>query len=154
MECLLQKTELTNTFNSIRTFSFQEKKSSLIDEEKINVLLDTILEFKKEIKEKTSKIDDVNESIEKLTWFNDLNDDCLMLLNDLISATKDLYTSLIRQYDSMHIIRKKDVAKEEIKDFKNSIDVLRESYEDLESVFFYLPKMPEFIETTKKISLI
>ena len=38
-------------------------------------------------------------------------------------------------------------------EIKNSIDELKESYEDLESVFFFLPKMPDFVETTTKLSL-
>lgn len=77
-----------------------------------------------------------------------------MLLNDLISSAKDLRTSLIRQYISMNFFRKKGIAKEEIKNFKNSIDELKESYEDLESVFFFLPEMPDFVETTSKLSLV
>jgi hypothetical protein len=116
--------------------------------------LDAILDFKNSLKEKTDKIYNVNERIKKITWFNDLDEESLMLLNDLISSAKDLRTSLIRQYISMNFFRKKGIAKEEIKDFKNSIDELKESYEDLESVFFFLPEMPDFVETTSKLSLV
>ena len=77
-----------------------------------------------------------------------------MLTNDLISAAKDLHSSLVRQYISLDFLRKKGVAKEEIKEFKTSIDELKETYQDLESVFFYLPEMPEFVETTKQLSLV
>ena len=54
----------------------------------------------------------------------------------------------------MNDLRKKGIAKEAIKDFKNSIDELKEAYEDLESVFFFLPEMPDFKETTSKLSLV
>ncbi|RZN74410.1 hypothetical protein [Winogradskyella sp. PC-19] len=119
-----------------------------------NQLLDAILDLKSSIKNKTKRIYEVNHNIEKLTWFNDLDEECLMLTNDLISAAKDLRSSLIRQYISLDFLRKKGIAKEEIKDFKNSIDELKETYQDLESVFFYLPEIPEFVETTKQLSLV
>ncbi len=154
MECLSHKSEIVNTFSNVRSFSYQEKKTPLMDEERVNSLLDAILDFKNSLKEKTNKIYNVNERIEKITWFNELDEESLMLLNDLISSAKDLRTSLIRQFISMNSFRRKGIAKEEIKDFKNSIDELKESYEDLESVFFFLPEMPDFVETTSKLSLV
>lgn len=151
MDSLSHKSEIIDTFSSVRTLSFQEKKAPLLDEENVNPLLDAILDFKSRLNEKTDRIHHINDRMEKLTWFNDLDEECLMLMNDLISAAKDLRTSLIRQYISMNAFRKKGIAKEEIKNFKHSIDELKECYEDLESVFFFLPEMPEFVETTKVI---
>ena len=66
---------------------------------------------------------------------------------------KYLHSSLIRQYVSFNFIRKKGIAKNEIKDYKSSIEEFKESYSALESVFFFLPKMPEFVETTKQLSI-
>jgi hypothetical protein len=154
MECLSYKSEIVDTFSNVRSFSFQEKKTPLLDEDGVNSFLDAILNFKSGLKEKTSKIYNINERIEKITWFNNLDEESLMVINDLISSAKDLRTSLIRQYISMNFLRKKGIAKEKIKDFKNSIDELKESYEDLESVFFFLPEMPYFVETTTKLSLV
>ena len=153
MECLSHKEEITNTFTNVRSFSYQEKVN-VLDEEKVDLLLDTIIEFKEMLVNKSSRILDINERIEKLTWYSNLDDECLMLLNDLISSAKDLRSTLIRQYASLNSLRKKGIAKEEIKDFKYSIDELKESYEDLESVFFFLPKIQGFKETTKRLSLI
>ncbi len=154
MECLSHKSIIQNTFTSVRDFSYSEKRNLMSEDEMNNQLLDAILDLKKSIKDKTKRIYEVNENVEKLTWFNDLDEECLMLTNDLISAAKDLRSSLIRQYISFDFLRKKGVAKEEIKDFKNSIDELKEIYEDLESVFFYLPELPDFVETTKQLSLV
>jgi len=154
MECLSHKSEIYNTFSIVRSFSFQEKKNPISEEQLKNEFLDAILDFKSLIKDKTRRLYEVNENIERLTWLNDLDDDCLMVINDLISAAKDLYSSLIRQYSSMNYLRRQGIAKEEIKDFKNSIDELKEAYSDLESVFFFLPEMPDFVETTKQLSLI
>jgi hypothetical protein len=154
MECLSRKNEIQNTFSSVRSFSYAEKKNPMSEEEFTNVFLDAILDFKQSLKKKTNKVYEVNEDIEKLTWMNDLDDECLMIINDLISSAKDLHSSLMRQYVSMNHLRKQGIAKDEIKDFKNSVDELKESYSDLESVFFFLPEMPDFIETTKQLSLI
>lgn len=126
-----------------------------MDENKANKFLDSIIEFKTNLKTKTDRIYDISNKMEGLTWFNNLDEECLRLLNDLIASAKDLKSSLIRQYVLMNnILSQKGIAKQEIKEFKNSIDELKETYEDLESVFFFLPQMPEFAETTKQLSLI
>lgn len=154
MNSLSTKSAIVSTFSNVRNFSFEEKKTFLIDEERINNLLDNIIDFKNVLKDKTIRLNDINKRIESITWLNDLDEDSLMVLNDIISSAKDLRSSLIRQYISINNLRKKGIAKEEIKDFKNSIDELKESYEDLESVFFFLPEMHDFIDTTRKLSLI
>lgn len=155
MECTApHKFAISNTFNNIRNFSYKEKKSPILEVEKTNSFLDAINDFKEELKSKTIDIYEINSRIEKITWFNDLDEECMMILNDIISSAKDLRSTLIRQYISLSFLRKDGVAKQEIKDFKNAIDELKESYEDLESVFFFLPQMTEFKETTKKLSLL
>lgn len=154
MECLSHKLEISNTFSTVRNFSFEEKKVSLYDEERVNALLDAILEFKSTFQKKTEKINSLNHKIEKLTWLEELDNECLMLINDLISSIKDLHSTLIRQYVSLNFIRSKGIAKEEIKNFKDAIDDLKEVYQDLESVFFFLPEIPDFKETTKQLSLV
>lgn len=90
----------------------------MVDEERVNLLLDTILDFKSSLKIKTNKIYEVNERIEKITWFNNLDDESLMLLNDLISSAKDLRTSLIRQYLSMNFLRKRGLPNRRLKILK------------------------------------
>jgi hypothetical protein len=72
----------------------------------------------------------------------------------LIVYCRDYKSILLRHYALTKPIRAKKIARNELKDFKLSIDNLRESYEDLESVFFLLPAMPEFEETTKILSLV
>lgn len=156
MECVADhKTQINNTFNSVRDFSYTEKKEPLSREEDINEILDAINGFKRKLSEKTKKIYDLNQNLEKLTWIDEeIDDGCHKALNDLIAASKDLKSSLIRQYVHVNKDHLKRVAKSEITDFKNSIDELEESYKDLESVFFFLPNIPEFQEITKELSLI
>ena len=154
MKCLSYKYEIKNTFSNVRDFSFEEKKSPFLIEKNVNKFLDLIFDFKTSLREKTLKIYNINERIEKLTWFDNLNDECLKLSNDLISLARDLHSSLIRQYVAINFVRNKGIAKKEIKDFKNSIDELKEVYSDLESALFFLPEMPGFKETTKELSLV
>ena len=41
MECSTFKSEISNTFSSVRNFSFEEKKAFL-NEEKVNALLEAV----------------------------------------------------------------------------------------------------------------
>ncbi len=154
MDSQLIHPKISETFEIVRKFSFEEKKESLFDEAKVNKFLDKILELKKMLSIKTEKINGLIDNIERITWFDNLDSTSLLLINDLISAIRDLRTSLFRQYVSLSFIRSKGIAKIEIKSFKCAIDDLSEIASDLESTFFFLPNIEEFKETTKQLSLI
>jgi hypothetical protein len=154
MDSLTYKPQIDETFQKVREFSFEEKREALFDERKINKLLDKILEFKKTFTIKTAKVEELVEKIEKITWFNHLEKDSLMLINDLISSIRDLHFSLLRQYIALNFIRSKGIAKVEIKNFKDSIDDLKDVANDLDSRFFFLSNNEEFQETTKELSLL
>lgn len=154
MECKTYKSQIKETFRNVRNFSFEEKREAVFDERKNDGLLDKILDFKKKLALKTDKIEDVIERIEKITWFNDLNKDSLILINDLISSIRNLHSSLQRQYISFNFLSSRGIAKEEIKNFKSAIDDLKDIANDLDSRFFFLPSNDEFEETTKELSLI
>jgi hypothetical protein len=154
MNNLIYNPQISESFDSVRKFSFEQKKESLFDERKVNNILDTILEFKLIFSTKTGKINILVKEIERITWFNNLDNSSLILINDLISALRDLHTSLLRQYISLKFIRSKGIAKTEIKSFKNAIDDIKEVANDLESTFFFLPIFPDFKDTTKELSLI
>ena len=154
MDCLSYKPQIADTFEKVRALSFEEKKEAVLDEQKINSLLDKILELKKKFSDKTNKINSLVEKTEEITWFNNLDDDTLMSVNDLISSIRDLHSSLLRQYISLNFLRSKGIAKEEIKKFKVAIDDLKDVAADLESRFFFLPNISGFQETTKELSLL
>lgn len=154
MEALDYKSKISETLSEVRSFSFKEKKESAMNEEMVNAFLDAILDFKSNMQEKAGKIAYIAERMESLTWITNPDEDSLMMLNDLISGAKDVHSSLIRQYVSLNPVRKKGIAQKEINSFKQSIDDLKEACEDLESVFFFLPEIPEFVETTKQLSLV
>lgn len=140
MDSLTYKPQIVETFQNVRNLSFEEKKEAVLDEMKINNLLDKILDFKLYLTAKTDKIEAIIERIEKITWFNNLDQESLILINDLISSIRDLHSSLQRQYISFNFIRTKGIAKEEIKSFKSAIDDLKDIANDLDSRFFFLAK--------------
>lgn len=154
MEASLEST-LENTYKEVRSFSYAEKKISFVpEEEPINEFLDAVNNFKSDIVSRTERINSIVLSLEKLTWGGEADDEVLMLINDLISSCKDLKSSLIRSYVSTTFLRKKGIAKKEIKAFKASIDDLQEAFDDLESIYFHLPKIEGFTETTNQLSLV
>ena len=154
MDCLTYNSRIKETFQNVRNLSFEEKKEPILDEKKINRLLDTILDFKRNLTKKTDKIEDVIERIEKITWFNNLDQECLILINDLVSSIRNLQSSLQRQYISFNFLRAKGIAIDEIKSFKSAIDDLKDIANDLDSRFFFLPIYVEFEDITKELSLI
>ena len=85
MEGLTYKTQILETFQQVRNFSFEEKKEAVIDEIKMNKFLDSIIDFKQSLKLKTDKIEEIIENTEKITWFSNLDDDSLLIVNDLVS---------------------------------------------------------------------
>lgn len=153
MKTISANKTIREAVEQVRNTSFQEKKN-IVTEERINSFLDTILDLKMDLEKRTEILANINSSFEKITWFTDINSSDLMLVNDLISSAKDLYTTLLRQYVRYSSLRSKGIAKAEIKNYKSAIDHLKESYSDLESVFFFLPEMPSFKETTKELSLL
>jgi hypothetical protein len=154
METLANKHKISETFEQVRRFSFEEKKESAFDEVRINKLLDTILEFKKAFNDKTNKISALVQEIEQITWYNNPDNESLMSINDLISSIRDLHSSFFRQYICLNAILEKRIATAEIMKFKDSIDDLKDVASDLESRFFFLPKIENFQETSKELSLL
>jgi len=154
MNCLSTKETINNTFEIVRDTSFSEKTSSISTEDQINKFLDKILDVQKYLNVKSEKIEDINERLEGLTWLNDIDEDSLRQLNNLIGSAKDLHSVLIRQFVNLNDFRKKGIAKEATKRFKSAIDTLKEIISDLESTFFFLPKMPHFLDNTKELSLL
>jgi hypothetical protein len=85
MEGLTYKPQILETFQQVRNFSFEEKREAVIDEIKMNKFLDRIIDFKQSLKIKTDKIEEIIENTEKITWFSNLDDDSLLIVNDLVS---------------------------------------------------------------------
>ena len=154
MDSITYKPQILETFENVRNFSFEEKKEAVMDETKMNKFLDRIIDFKKSLKIKTDKIEEIIESSEKITWFNHLDDDSLLIVNDLVSSIRNLHSSLHIQYISLQYIQEKGIAKVEMKNFISAIDDLKEIANDLDSRFFFFPNNDEFDKIKKELSQI
>ena len=146
--------EIKSTSAEVREFSFRQKKELLSKQEIIDRFLDAIPSLKKILQERTDTLEEMVDKIDHLTTLGKPSQSALIKINDLISLLRDWHSVLIREYVSLNSIRKLKIAKEEIKAYKSAIDDLKEGYEDLESIYFFLPSMPEFEETTTAISMI
>lgn len=150
------KEKIAGSFEEVRALSFQEKTSDdlKVDAAAIDGFLDAILALEAVLDGKIDRIERVVEDLEHYTWYDGLDEEDLMSLNDLISGARDLHGALIGQYIGLVSLRKKGIAKEELLNFKHALDDLKEVCADLESVFFHLPAMPEFVETSHALSLV
>jgi hypothetical protein len=88
--------KINETFTQVKSISFNEKKNALYSEEIVNTFLDKILELKRILDKKTQNITKLNTQLEELTWFSDLDDECLMKVNEIISLCNDLHSSLLK----------------------------------------------------------
>lgn len=142
-------------FKSVSDFSFEQKKQVADAETVINDFLDNVLSVKADIDSLAEKTESVVEAIEGLTWFNTTDENVLQELNNLISSCRDLRASLIRRYVNFNNgLRKNGIAVTELNRLKTAADDLKEACADVESAFFFLPRLPEFKETTKLLSLV
>jgi hypothetical protein len=150
MECL-SHSEIKKIVSTVRFFSMDEKSSFFSDEKKVDDILDAINNFKRALFNKTEKINEINERIEKMKWYYELDEEFMIMMNNVISAAKDLHSPLIVQYLLFNSITKYGIAADEILAFKNSIDNLKRSFQGLKSVNFYNPVIRQIKE--KQLSL-
>ena len=154
MESTLSADKIRATFQDIRSVSFREKREGLNGEEQINQFLDHLLDLKQILNKKSSTIEGISKRLEALSWLDVLCENDLKKINDLVASARDLYSVLIRQYVALTHVFEIEALKEPLNRFKLSIDSLKEVTADIESVFFFLPQMPDFVETTRELSLI
>jgi len=151
MDYATVKTEINRTSREIRHISYTERKTF---NDQVNDLLDKINALKIFLRDKTNIILSINSDLEHLTWYSNLDDECLELISGIIAMVKDLHSILIRYYVKFDDLRKKGIAKDELKSFKAAIDDLKEINNDVESVFFELPFDKEFQDINHKLALL
>ncbi|KOS07015.1 hypothetical protein AM493_13965 [Flavobacterium akiainvivens] len=147
MESIATKKQITDTFNEVREYSFKQKR-----EDVVNSLLDQILELQNIIRNKTVFLEGLYPKFEKITWLNadDIDDETLRIINDIISTTRDISRSLTIQYVFFNNKYRK-FASGALKEFKVSLDDIKEITDDIEDVFFKLPKDDRFQKANDRI---
>jgi hypothetical protein len=146
-----EKQKLDNVLEKVKAASYSEKQNQQSEEQLIDAFLDAINTVKKDLVKRTGVLNEIAEAMEELTWMKNLDQPTLQKLNELIVLARDVHHTLIKNYVGLNIFRQKGIAKNEISDFKEAIDLLKECTFDLESVFFNFPKNTDFVQTTNAL---
>lgn len=140
--------EVLTTVNTRKeeVINYREKQQEIIDN-----FLDAVLEFNAFLNRISSELDTISEEIIKLTWKEKPEGECYSAYLELLEAGNKLHKSLIMKYVSYANFRRKGISKNEIKNFKQSVDNFHESLEDLRLRFSDLCDDAEIVQLTKEI---
>ena len=147
MECITAKSKIQETFKEVTELANQ-KNIEAVREEAVNDFLDQISAFRTSIEDKTNMLTNVNSNLGKLSWFHNVDDECLELIKRLLDKTNSVHKKLIRSYVNMSWVISKGIATEAMRSYKIALDDLKEHNEDLKDLYFNLP---DDIEHTKRI---
>lgn len=126
--------------------------AKLTDEERINRFLDSINNFRVKIVDRTEKTQKLDELFSKLTWFDLKNQEEEVLIKDVISKSLSFHSKAIKNYVAIKKAFWKDkICRDEISNYKNSLDDFEESIYEVQEIFFNLRKDDEFNELMNSI---
>jgi len=83
--------EILPVYKSISDFSFQEKIKA---QKPTYALLENIIDLRRMLLEKSNKLDDIVKRMEAITWFNNIDDACKLLINDIIASQAQMIYTL------------------------------------------------------------
>ena len=142
MSTLTLNQEIKKTSDQVKALGFKQKQQLLSEQEIVDRFLDAIPKFKKGLTYRTNIMEDIADNVDLISRMGKPSQAALKELNGLISVLRDWHSVMVRDYVSLNSIRKHNIAKGEIKAYKAAIDGLKEGYEDLESIYFFLPSIP------------
>lgn len=119
--------------------------SKLTEEEKINHFLDGINNLRAKLVEKTEKIQKLDNLFSKLTWYDVKNQEEEDLMKKVISEALSFHTESIKNFVSLKKSFWKDkICRDEITNYKNTLDDFEDSIYEVKEIFFSLRKDSEF----------
>lgn len=125
------------------------------EQEIVDNFLDKVNASKKRLTEDSEQIEALITALEELTWLDrsKFTPEDFLSTRNLIEALKGLHSSWIRWFVKQKTAAQKyNVAKDELKLLKHSLDDLREITHDYEFIFFKWPHDPDWIATEEEIS--
>ena len=105
----------------------------------------------KSIVNRTELYNEIIKEMEEFTWLT-LSESDLKILNDIIAFSRDIYSTEMETYNSSDAMIKWGISSVIIDKYRDSVETFKETYEDLESIFFFLPNNPDFIQANKELS--
>ena len=151
MECLTAKSKIQETFNEVTELANQKNVKAL-KQEAVDKFLDKIIVFTTSLENQTKTILDINSKLEKLSWVDNVDDECLELIKGLLDKSNAVHKKLIRTYVSMSWVITKDIATKVMRNYKIALDDLKEHNQDLEDLYFNLPADTEFAKRIEMLS--
>jgi hypothetical protein len=138
------------TLEKISNEIFNSYTHTLSEKDRINSLLDHILDKKQEYINLSNGLVTLNKLLSQLTWINDLTESDEVIIRGLLDLGKKVdflfrkfYASERRNYSQ------KGWFKDEFFELKSSIELHQEALFDVEHIIFELRKDKEFNELTK-----
>lgn len=151
MQCSTAKAAINQTATTVRDASYKDKQE-LTHEQAVDLLLDSILEFKKFLREKIESVNTHIEKLEQITWFDVsmFDDETKRKVNDVISSTNDWFESLNKWYQRALVNINSRVQPSELEEFGSAIYDLKDANNDLEKAVFVYPNDEEMTAITEK----
>lgn len=117
----------------------------LSEEDKVNRFLDGINSFRAKLVERTEKIQKLDKLFSQLTWYDLQNEEEEEVMKNVLSKSLSFHAKSIKNFVA---IRKNfwniKICRDEISDYKNTLDDFEESIYEVEDILFKLRKDDEF----------
>lgn len=127
--------------------------ASIKAEDKTNAFLDSINLTQDFLSKTTPSIIILTEKLEEFSWFENVTEQNKFLIKIALLASKELTKGLSKSYVVLKkLYQPKNVLKEELKQYKEAIENLQETTNDIEMFFFELPNDTEFKAINEKLA--
>lgn len=152
MQPVIDKSAIKDVFTSVTVL---RRKESAVDQEKlVDNFLDSILELRKILDEKSETLEDIERQMVTITHIDhsDLLEEDYESLRALITEAKRAYSVSMRFYAAIRGVRVKGIAREETTRFSDAVSMFKETTEGLELAFFTLPQTEGFKEVNDRLA--
>jgi hypothetical protein len=117
----------------------------------VNELLDSINEVKAKFNELSKRTLSTVSVLEKLTWVVDNpSEDVLIEINSILDTCRGLHSYLLKTKTELEKIKINELCPDATEVLFADIDLLGETIDDVEAIYFRLPNNPDFKEICKK----
>ena len=134
------------------SYTIQRKQSF---EDLTNQFLEKLWDVKLEFEETSKNILSIVSVLETVTWLTDRpSEKILKEINSILNLTRGLYSNLEKRKSLIKKLKISEMCPEASQLLFDDIDLLGETIDDLEAIYFRLPKNPDFKEICNRASLL
>lgn len=146
------QSNLDKARNGIINDSFEIQKTIGL-EDLINEVLEKIIEVRERFLGMSKSVLSIVESLEKLTWIvENPNEDILREINAILDISRGVHAKLNRYRSDLLKTPIVKICPDATQIFFDDIDLLEETIDDIEAIYFRLPQNKNFKEICKKLS--